>query len=332
MTLRVLLPLMRPALLSVGILLVIGSIQSFEVPWFLGVPAGYTTITASIYSQISQQLIPNYGGVTAYGVILLGVLSILLIAYLRLTRVASQYQTVSGRGYRQRTKPVQGWKKNLAIAAVITFVTVEAAPIIFVVFSSLTVSGSGTAGWTLSNYKLIFQQQQITASIENSVICGLIGATGAVTIALGVAWLRVRGKIRGKAVLSFAASVPMILPGVVIGLALRIVVIKVHWLGLYGTRWVFVLAYIPLIIPFALRYIEPAMLQISSGLEEAAWCSGARWSQSSRKVLLPLLRTSLVSAWLLGFLFAMPRTRGLGDALHADDADDRGPAAERIRQ
>jgi iron(III) transport system permease protein len=111
--------------------------------------------------------------------------------------------------------------------------------------------------------------------------------------------------MRGKSILSFAASVPMILPAVVVGLGLRVVVIKLNFLHLYGSRWVFCLAYVPLIIPFALRYVEPAMLQISSGLEEAAWCSGARWTTSSRKILVPLLKTSLISAWLLGFLFAM---------------------------
>jgi iron(III) transport system permease protein len=105
--------------------------------------------------------------------------------------------------------------------------------------------------------------------------------------------------------LSLLAGLPLIVPGIIIGLSLRALVIQFKLLPLYQSIWIFVLAYIPLIIPYSLRYVEPAMLQISPALEEQARVSGARWSTSSRLILLPLLQVSLISCWVLGFLFSM---------------------------
>ena len=66
--------------------------------------------------------------------------------------------------------------------------------------------------------------------------------------------------MKGKAALSLLAGLPLILPGIIIGLSLRALIIQFKLLPLYQSIWIFVLAYIPLVIPYSLRYVEPAML------------------------------------------------------------------------
>ena len=51
-------------------------------------------------------------------------------------------------------------------------------------------------------------------------------------------------------------------------------------------------------LPYGMRYLAPGMSQIKDELEEAATASGASWSQSFRRVFIPLLMPSLLAAFL----------------------------------
>ena len=77
-----------------------------------------------------------------------------------------------------------------------------------------------------------------------------------------------RTNIKGKTLLTAFAS-SAVLPGIVMGLAVDELTNRLK-IGLYGTIWAYILAYIPLIIPYALRYMSPRC------------CRSARRSRSRR--------------------------------------------------
>src|SRR5262249_20212391 len=76
-------------------------------------------------------------------------------------------------------------------------------------------------------------------------------------------------------------------------------------LHIYGTIWVFVLAYVATFTPYAIRYTHPALLQIHRELEEVAHVSGAGWLQTFRRILAPLLTPAMVGAWAFIFLISL---------------------------
>ena len=60
-----------PSVLAVLILTIIRSLEAFEIPALIGIPAGVEVLTTKIYLQIKGGLIPKYGEASAYSIILI---------------------------------------------------------------------------------------------------------------------------------------------------------------------------------------------------------------------------------------------------------------------
>ena len=71
---------------------------------------------------------------------------------------------------------------------------------------------------------------------------------------------------------------------------------------LYGTRWVIVLVYVTLMLPFATRMQLSALVSLGEGYIEAARVSGSSVIGANLKVVLPLMRAALGGAAALIFV------------------------------
>jgi iron(III) transport system permease protein len=89
----------------------------------------------------------------------------------------------------------------------------------------------------------------------------------------------------------------MVFPGIVLGLAIMILYLYLP-IGVYGTIWIMLIAYVTRFMPYGLRYNTISMLQIHKELEESAAMSGASWATSFRRIILPLLKPGLVAGWI----------------------------------
>jgi len=107
----------------------------------------------------------------------------------------------------------------------------------------------------------------------------------------------VKTKIRGRWLLDNIASLPLVFPGIVLGLAIMIFYLNVD-VGVYGTIWIMYVAYITRFMPYGLRYNTTSMLQIHKELEESAAMCGASWTTTFRRIVLPLLKPGLVAGWI----------------------------------
>ena len=76
----------RPALLALGLLVFIKASESFEVPALVGLPGSTRVLTSTIYQRLTLEIPPDIGSASAFGVLLLVVMAILLQIY---GRVAS---------------------------------------------------------------------------------------------------------------------------------------------------------------------------------------------------------------------------------------------------
>jgi iron(III) transport system permease protein len=104
--------------------------------------------------------------------------------------------------------------------------------------------------------------------------------------------------------LDYLASLPLVFPGLVAGIAVLRTYIAVP-LPIYSTLGILVLGYIMLRLPFGMRYAHAGMLQIQRELEECAEVSGARWSTVLWRVVLPLMLPALFASWIYVFLISM---------------------------
>jgi iron(III) transport system permease protein len=115
-----------------------------------------------------------------------------------------------------------------------------------------------------------------------------------------VSWVVVRSNAPGRRLLDLLAFTPLIIPGLVLGVALSFVYLRVP-LPIYGTLLILLISYTTRYMPYGMKYASAAMAQVSSELEESAMVSGASWAQTFRRVLVPLASSGI----LAGFIYIL---------------------------
>jgi len=150
----------------------------------------------------------------------------------------------------------------------------------------------------------------VVPSIKNS----LFYASGATLIDLvlgiAIAWVLVRSKIRGRAVLDALVMLPLAVPGLVLAfgyLALTQEGRPLHFLiGADGNpALLLIVAYAVRRLPYVVRSAVAGLQQADPMLEEAARSLGAGWFRTLRRVSLPLIAANLAAGCILAFAFAM---------------------------
>jgi iron(III) transport system permease protein len=134
-------------------------------------------------------------------------------------------------------------------------------------------------------------------ALKNSFMLGIGSATVVMLVMAVVAWVVVRTRLKGRWLIDNLAFLPLTIPGLVLGVALLFVYLRLP-LPIYGTLWILFIAYFTRYMPYGMRYATTSMYQISGELEESAKVSGASWWQSFRRIMLPLLVPGLVAGWI----------------------------------
>ena len=122
-------------------------------------------------------------------------------------------------------------------------------------------------------------------------------ATIIMLVSAVISWIVIRTRMPGRWLLDNLASLPLVFPGMVLGLAIMVCYLTID-IGVYGTLWIMFIAYVTRFLPFGMRYSSASMLQIHKELEESAAMSGASWAMTFRRVVLPLLKPGLLAGWI----------------------------------
>jgi len=301
---RITLGLAWPAALASLLILFVRSIESFEVPALLGLPVGIHVYTSAIYQAIHEY--PSQIGLaSAYAVTLLLLTSLGVYVQSRLAASGSRYSTVTGKGFRPRTIDLGSWRYLTAAIFIAYFAIIVLLPFLVLLWSSLqrfysVPSWAALARVSLDSYRAVLDNPQFGETVRNSVVLA-VGSAGAVMLLSAViSWIVVRTRVRGRWLLDNIASLPLVFPGLVLGLAIMVCYLTVD-IGIYGTLWIMFIAYVTRFLPYGMRYNSTSMLQIHKELEESAAMSGASWSMTFRRIVLPLLQPGL----LAGFIYVM---------------------------
>jgi iron(III) transport system permease protein len=150
---------------------------------------------------------------------------------------------------------------------------------------------------TLDPYRFVFSYPNLTRSVWNSMVLSFGSATLIMLITSVICWIVVKTKLPGRWLLDNLASLPMVFPGLVLGLSLMIFYLNVD-IGVYGTMWIMFIAYVTRFMPYGLRFNTTSMMQIHKELEESAAMSGASWGTTFYRIILPLLKPGLLAGWI----------------------------------
>jgi len=298
---RVTLKLTWPAILATILILFVRSIESFEVPALLGLPVGIQVFTSSIYQAVHRY--PSQVGLaSAYSVTLLVITTVGVYFVSRLSSQGSKYATMTGKGFRPRPIDLGRWRWFTAAIFVVYFLLIVVLPFSVLLWSSFqrfysVPSMEALQNLTLDPYRFIFTYPNLTRTIWNSFVLSFGSATIVMLVTSVICWIVVKTKLPGRWLIDNIASLPMVFPGLVLGLAIMIFYLNVD-IGVYGTIWIMFIAYITRFMPYGLRYSTASMLQIHKELEESAAMSGASWGTTFRRIILPLLKPGLVAGWI----------------------------------
>jgi iron(III) transport system permease protein len=298
---KITVPLVRPAIVASILVMTVRSLESFEVPALLGLQNGIYVFTSQIYFTL-RSYPPDLAGA---GALALGLLVIAIVGVILSNRVGKDdkgYQTVTGKGFRPRPMELGKWRPVAGALIVLYFVATVLAPLAVLLYTSLlkfyvAPSAEAFRTMTFDNYRALAELSQAGTALKNSLILGLGSATLVMLFMSVAAWIVVRSKIPGRGLVDQLAFVPLVIPGLVLGLGISFVYLRSP-IPIYGTLIILLIAYCTRYMPYGMRYAVTSMRQISAELEESAQVSGASWWQTFRRVLLPLLSPGLVAGFI----------------------------------
>lgn len=305
---KVTLPLMRPAMFSVLLVIFIRGIEAFEVPALVGVPAKISVFTTKIFLAI-HQFPSDFGLAGAYAVTLLLISTTGVLIYGRITRKEERYATVTGKGYRPRVIDLGGWKYVTCAISFLIFLLAVILPVFVLLWSSFipyygVPSRELMAKMTWANFHYILNYPLALTAFKNSFYLSVGSATLVMLLTSIIAWITVKTKLPGRALLDNMTFIPIAMPGIVLGVSLIWVYLTLP-IPIYGTIWVLLLAYITKFMPYGIRAASASMIQINKELEEASLTAGGTWFQTFRKVILPLLMPGFTAGWIYISIIAL---------------------------
>lgn len=293
-----------PAITGMALFVFIRNLESFDVPVLIGGPARIYVLTTDIYLAMTE-MPPKMGHATAFSLILIGIVAVALVFYSRFARNADRYASVTGKGFRPRPFDLGKWRWLGGAIVIGNFVFVLLLPLLASLWISLMpfarpIRASALKLLTLENYQIVLSDPRYIELAWNTILVAAGAATGVMALALVSGWLVVR-RWPGARVIEQLINIPIVFPGIVVGVALLILSLRVPF-PLYGTLAIIMLAFIIRFLPYGMRYSHSGVMQIHRELEEAAGVAGAGQITILRRIVLPLLVPALLSGWLFVFL------------------------------
>jgi len=310
-------PLIAPAIISGMLLSFIVMLGIYGIPAVLGTSANIPVLTTYIF-QLTNWSPPLYSTAAAVALILMVVTGVLVVIQQRVLAGRS-FITVAGKAFRPRALDLGPWRwLTLALALVYIFVVVVLPTLALIVaafrrflFIPTVASLVDTRQYSLIHFYAIFDNPLTLRSIWNTMEVGLITALAGGALAFAIGYTVHRANAPGRRGIDLIATLPVAIPGLVIGVAYLWAWIGLPG-GLYGTIWILALAFIARYLPDTMKALSTSFLQIHRELEEAAWICGRSLIATIRTIVLPLARPGTIAAMTLLFILAI---RELGSSL-----------------
>lgn len=305
--LRITLPLARPGILAALIYILTIAIATFDIPAVLGM--GNRVYVLSTYLYLKSQPLgasaPDYGITAALGTCMILVALALTGWYAQVLRNAHRFQIITGKGYRPTRIPVGHFASIVAWIIIIAYAVLAlGVPLLLIVYAALTpylvpptpeaLSLLGLTNFERLDFSLVLR------GLRNTLLLVAFVPVGVVILAFSTSWLVVRSRVRARYALDFGAFLPHALPEVILAISASLVALFVvgRFVPLYGSVWLIGIVYVIGRFAFATRSFNAALLQVHRELEEAAFVSGLSLVRTAWRVLVPILRPTVLSVWI----------------------------------
>ncbi|NEI73145.1 ABC transporter permease subunit [Rhizobium lusitanum] len=303
---RIALPLAWPAVSALAIFIFIRSIESFEVPVLIGMPGNIDVLTTEIYRRLDNAP-PDLGYASAFSILLIIFLTILLYFYGNIAKKAERYASITGKSFRPRQLKLGGLRWVGGVIILFNFLMILLLPLLAMLWMAITpftrpMRWASMKNLTLNNITNVLSDPYYYHLAGNTLLVAAVVATITMALTFFCGWLTARSRFGGRAVEQLT-SITLVFPGLVLGVAVLQIGLAIP-LPVYGTLWILGLGFLIRYLPYGMRYSFAGVLQVQNELEQAAEVSGGSRGEIMRKIVAPLVIPSLASGWLFIFLLA----------------------------
>ena len=310
--LRVTLPMVMPAILGGVIVTFLETIALFGSPALIAIPARFNVVTTQLLQFFSAPVRSEVAA--AYAVPLLLITVVLFLVQRRLTSRRG-FVALTGKGGERRTIMLGRWRWVMLSYTVMILSFSVLMP--YAALSQAALAKAWGRGWAIDNltlhnfYYLLFQHETAGRSVLNSFMYAGSAAFLVLGLSLSIAYIVARRLLPFASVLGFLCMAPFVMPGIVLAIAFYAAYAPPPF-ALYGTALILILAFTTRFLPIGFANASAAIRSINPEMEEAVRILGGGRLLAVHKVMLPLMKRSLIGAWLLVFI---PATRELSTAM-----------------
>jgi iron(III) transport system permease protein len=299
---RVILPMIRPSLLYGGAVALLIGLGQFTAPLLLGRQANVQVLTTEVYYALFNRTPQDQAAAAAIAspLLIFGLAVVLGQKYL--LGNTSRFVTHGGKGFR----PIQR-KSKVAVGLILVYLFLSTVlPLAALAIVSLSPFWSRTivpSAFSFDNFRELFATPVLVDAVWTSIWISFL----AVAICLPIGFiassllLRARQMKVTRAVLDLIITLPLGVPAVVFGVGFLLTYTR-DPLFLYGSKWVLLVAYVTIMLPFTTRMHMSGMAALGDAYVEASRVAGAGVIKTNLRVVLPLLRSSVGGAAALMFV------------------------------
>jgi ABC-type spermidine/putrescine transport system permease subunit II len=191
----------------------------------------------------------------------------------------------------------QRWSLRALFGFLILFLYL---PIVFMVAFSFDESSTPSLpiqGPTLHWYGVMLNNRQLMTAVENTVSVSVIVAVLATIIGTMAAFVLVRGRLRYPNGIRIAFTLPIMVPGVLIGIALLVFFARAAHAGL--SLLTVIAGQLVVTVPFVVLIVASRLQSFDRNLEWAAADLGASPRRTLRHIVLPLIAPAILAGALI---------------------------------
>ncbi len=303
---RITLPLAFPAILAAAIYMFTIGIATFDVPAIIGLGNRIYMLSTYVYLKANppDSGLPEHGITAAMGTVMILLALLFTWWYSRVLRQGHRYEVITGKGYRPALVDLGSWSVAAWVFIAMYFLATKLIPLLLIAYAAFTpylappsmdmIAKMSFKGFYNLNWDLFWR------GLYNTILLVVSVPLITLVVAFSISWLIVRSRSRFRYLLEFGAFLPHALPEVI--LAIGALLLALFFLQgvvpLYGSVWLIAIVYVVSRIAFATRALNSSLLQVHKELEEAAYTAGLSTVRTSWRILVPLIRPTLMSVWI----------------------------------
>ena len=307
---RITLPLMAAPMALVFALQMLRILSGFEIEQLLGVPIGFFVYSTLIFQMVRENSPPLYGQATVLASLTLMVVAI-VIPLQRWVTSRRRYTTITGQ-FKPGLIDLGMWRIPIFSTIITLIGALTIMPALTLVLGSF-MKRSGyfniTPVFSLDHWRFVLVDNLFMASLQTTLIISVVAAIGSPLLFVLLAYILVRTKWRGRILLDLIVWGSAAIPGILSGLGLLLIFLGTPGLSfLFGSIWALIIVVVLSGSTTGVNISKAVLVQIGTDMEEAGRVSGAGWTRTYIRVVLPLLMPTLILLATLNFVSAAGAT------------------------